>query len=141
MNLILYVHQDASEDGDTFKKIIAQNFSDVQIDSFHTFNMFKAKLKKKSLYNEEIFILFAETENRLKELFRLIDLLENKRIILILPDQSKTTVSAALNFYPRYFTQINNSYNDLCAVLNKMIFSKDTTDNDNKGGIKDVSRG
>ncbi len=141
MNLILYVHQDASENGDNFKKTIARNFTDVQIDSFHTFNTFKSRLKKISLYNEEIFILFVETENQLKELIRLIGLLENKRIILILPDHSKKVVSTALKFFPRYFTQINNSYNDLCAVLDKMIASKNIIVNDNKGGIKDVSRG
>jgi hypothetical protein len=104
-------------------------------------NRFKPRLKKVSLFNEEIFILFAETENRLKALTGLIDLLENKRIILILPHRSKPIVSAALNFYPRYFTRINSRYNDLCAVPNKMIASKNTTVNDNNGGINNVSRG
>jgi hypothetical protein len=46
--------------------------------------------------------------------------MENKRIILILPDDSKAIIKAALKFYPRFFTYINDSYDDLCAVLTKM---------------------
>ena len=121
MSLILYVDQNASKKGDSFKKIIEQRFKRVKIHSFHKINAFKEGLEGIHVYDKEIFILFADSKNRLIELTKLIDLMENKRIVLILPDNSKDTLSTALKFFPRFFTPISDTYNDLCEVLTKMI--------------------
>jgi hypothetical protein len=129
MNLILYIHQDSLKKGITLKKIIDQTFTRIDIQILQTFNLFKARLKQPTNYNSEIFILFADSENRLTELTSLIDLLENKRIILILPDESEATISKAHQFYPRFFTYVNDTYKDLCDVVNKMINSKNIKNN------------
>ncbi|WP_148214657.1 hypothetical protein [Desulforapulum autotrophicum] len=120
MNLILFVHQESSPIGANFKKRMEQNFKGLRIEILQTINTFKTRLKQISIYDKEIFILLADSQNRLKELSSLIDLLDGKRIILILPDDSDATTSAAHHFYPRYFTYVNDTYNDLCAVLIKM---------------------
>jgi len=140
MNLIFYIHQDASEKGDHFQRIIEQNFKKAEITTFRTFNAFKARLKQPHDYDKEIFLLFADSKNRLNELLKLIDLIDDKRIIIILPDQSKATLSSALKFFPRFFTPISNTYTDLCQVLTKMINQEKKNTNMNTGGIKDVSR-
>jgi hypothetical protein len=122
MRLIVFIHQDASSKGEIFKKVIDKNFKGLKVLSLHTFNALKARLKKGSGFiEEEILILFAESRNRLYELASLIDLLEGKRIILILPDESKATLSETSRFFPRFFTPISETYDDLCDVLNKMI--------------------
>ena len=125
MNLILFVHQDSSHKGMIFKNRIEQNFKGLEIETFQTFNGFKDRLKEVCLYDKEIFVLLADSKNRLKELTWLIDLLDSKRIILILPDNSEATTSAAHKFFPRYFTYINDTYDDLCAVLTKMTKQKE----------------
>jgi len=139
MNLILYVHQDASEKGDHFKRIIEQNFKKEETTTFRTFNAFEERLKQPHDYDKEIFILFADAKNRLNELLKLIDLMDGKRIIVILPDQSKATISSALKFFPRFFTPISDTYTDLCHVLTKMMDQEKNNINMNTGGIKDVS--
>ena len=124
MNFILYIHRNASTKGETLKKIIDQNSKGIEIQTLQTFNAFKARVKQVSAYNNEIFILLADSKKRLNKLTTLIDLLENKRIVLILPDESKETISVALQFIPRYFTFINDTYDDLCAVISKMANKK-----------------
>ena len=124
MNLILFIHQDASTKGEPLKEIINQHFKKTPIQSFNTVKAFKARLKQVPLYDKEIYVLLADSKNRLKQLTSLIGLLEGKRIILILPDDSKAILSMALQFFPRFFTYINDTYDDLCAVLNKMTTSK-----------------
>ncbi len=124
MNFILFIHRDSSKKGVILKKIIDQNFNSVEIQTLQTFNAFKARLEKAYNYNEEIFILFVDSKNRLNELKSLIDLLDDKRLILILPDDSKSTLSDAHQFFPRYFTYINDTYKDLCDVISKMINPK-----------------
>ncbi|MCP3875749.1 MAG: hypothetical protein GY699_21670 [Desulfobacteraceae bacterium] len=120
MDLVLFIDQDSSQNGKTFKKILYQHFKELEIQTLQTFNAFKARLKQASNYDKEVFILFADSKSRLNQLISLIDLLESKRIVLIIPDDSKVTVSIALQFFPRYFTIINDTYNDLCDVLVKM---------------------
>ena len=124
MTLIFFVHQDASQKGAKFKKHMEQNFKSPEIEIFQTFNSFKARLKRVSIYDKEIFVLLADSKNRLKELTSLIDLMEGKRIVLILPDDSDHTTSCAHQFFPRYFTYVNDTYDDLDAVLIKMAKQK-----------------
>ena len=122
MNLILFIHEDSLEKGWALKHIIDQNFYGTELTVIHTFGSFKTRLKKSANPAEkEIIILFAESQSRLNKLTALIDLLEGKRIILILPDESKATLSIAVRFFPRFVTRMNDTYDDLCDVLNKMI--------------------
>ncbi|MCD4674788.1 MAG: hypothetical protein K8S18_02180 [Desulfobacula sp.] len=136
MNLVLFIHQDASKKGETLKNVIGEKFYGTKLTILHTFNAFKARLKLFSNYSDkEIFILFADSKNRLNELTSLIDLLEGKRLIIILPDESKATLSRASQFFPRFFTPVSETYNDLCDVLNKMMNQdKIKLRNYNKGG-------
>ncbi|MCF6249380.1 MAG: hypothetical protein L3J69_18800 [Desulfobacula sp.] len=122
MNFILFVHQDAVENGDRLKNAIEQNFTQIDIQICKTFNAFKSRLKQFMWFSDhELFILLADTKDRLKELTSLVDLLEEKRLILILPDTSKGITAKAHLFFPRFFTTMSNSYDDLCSVLRKMI--------------------
>ena len=120
MRLIVFIHQDSSTNGQILKQTIDQSFKMVEIQSVQTFNSLKAKLKKTHNYDKEIFVLLADSKSRLKEMMPLIDLMEDKRIVLILPDDSKEVTSMAHQFFPRYFTCINRVYADLCAVITKM---------------------
>ena len=133
MNLILFVHQAASHKGGIFKQRMEQNFKGLEIETFQTFNEFKARLKRVYIYDKEIFVLLADSKHRLKELTSLMDLLEGKRILLILPDDSETTTSTAHHFFPRYFTYVNDTYDDLCAVILKMTTQEKTNIVSNNG--------
>ncbi|CCK78443.1 conserved uncharacterized protein [Desulfobacula toluolica Tol2] len=121
MNLILFIHQAAFKKGVILENIIDGYFDGTKRQTLRTVNALKEKLKKGAGFTKnEIFILLVDSRSRLNELTSLIDLLEGKRIILILPDESKTTLSIASKFFPRFFTFVSETYNDLCDVLHKM---------------------
>ena len=121
MNLIFFIHTDSSENGETLKRIMRQMFDTLEMEVYQSFNSLKAKLKQASNYSGEIFILLAESKSRLNELTSLVDLMDGRRILLILPDESELTISMAHQFFPRYFTFVNETYQDLCDVLIKMV--------------------
>lgn len=121
MNLILFIHQDASENGEILKGVIKQNFNRFDLQTIQTFNALKARLKLISSYDNEVFVLLTDSETRLNELCSLADLLEDRRIVLILFNDSKATLSKAQRLFPRYFTYMNDTYKDLCSVLAKMM--------------------
>ncbi|MCA1787176.1 MAG: hypothetical protein LC657_14480 [Desulfobacteraceae bacterium] len=121
MDIILFVHQEASQQGEALQKKMAQYFGENTIQAVHTFNALKHILKQPGGFDQEVYVLLAESPGRLQELFCLFDLLDGRRIVLVLPDDAKETISKAHQFYPRFFTYINKAYDDLCAVLYKMM--------------------
>lgn len=106
------------------QKKMGEYFGENIIQLVHTFNALTYTLKQPGGFDQKVYVLLAESLRRLQELFCLIDLLDGRRIVLVLPDDAKTTVSIAHRFYPRFFTYINNNYDDLCAVLYKMTNKK-----------------
>ena len=66
VNLILYASKDASRNGTVLKRQIGRQVKTQKIQTIQTFNAFKARLKQISVYDKEIFILLADTKNRLK---------------------------------------------------------------------------
>ncbi len=121
VKLVFFIHQDASDKGTFFQETMVLHFKGCNHQVVRTIDAFKTALKKPaSIKDKAIFILFADTENRLKTLSDLIYLLEGKRLIVIIPDESNASLSVVHRFYPRFYTQISDTYADLCAVLTKM---------------------
>ena len=130
MNIILFIHKDSFQKGMLLKDAIENNYRDGNLQIYETFNSLKSRLKKScGDSNNEILILFAESTQRLNHLISLVDLMEGRRIVLILPDESKQTLSMASRFFPKFFTTPGDNYDDLCDVIGKMT-------NKNKSRIK-----
>ncbi len=127
MDIVLFTHHESFKKGEILKNIIAEDIidnshEDIQVLLISTFNALKVRLKQFCDFDkQEIFILLADSKIRLNRLATLIELMEDKRIILILPDNSKTTIAEAHKFFPRFFTCMSDTYSDLREVLNKMI--------------------
>jgi len=120
MKLIFFIHQDSSQKGLTLKTILNKTFKTDKIQIFKTIRAFKTKLEQVSDYDNEIYIILADSYERLIELNGLADFMDNKRLILVLPDDTKATMSITHQLYPRYFTFVNDTYADLCDVIIKM---------------------
>lgn len=70
---------------------------------------------------ETIGVLFAADRQDLANLLSIQDLLDDVRIILVLPDDKKKTVSAGHRLRPRYISYADGNFEDIAAVLNKMM--------------------
>ena len=72
-------------------------------------------------YKLKIAVLLAASREELLGILSIRDLLDDIRIILILPDREKKTVSEGLRLYPRFFTYVDSNFNDVTGVLEKMM--------------------
>ncbi len=81
---------------------------------------FKIELKIPSP-GQTIAVLLVPSVIELKELLSIKSLLLSLRIILILPDWRKQTTTMAHKLYPRYMGSVKSDYQDVSAVLKKMI--------------------
>lgn len=121
MTLILFIHQEAAHQGEALHTKMTQNFGVNSIQAVHTINALTHILKQPVGCDQKVYVLLADSLQRLQELYSLFTLLDGRRIVLVIPDDTKETISLAHQFYPRFFTYSNTAYDDLCAVLYKMM--------------------
>jgi hypothetical protein len=64
-----------------------------------------------------IYVLMPSSRNHLLSLKQLSDFFVNTKIILVLPDRSRKTVSLGHSFYPRFISYIDNNNENIRVVL------------------------
>lgn len=69
----------------------------------------------------DIAVLLAENEDRLSELLSLRDFLKDVRVILILPNRERETISKGHVLLPRLLTYTDEDFVDIAVVLGKMV--------------------
>jgi len=69
----------------------------------------------------EVAVILAPGRKNLLELQDLDQMLERLRVILILPDADPQTIARGHNLRPRYLSNIQSDFQDVAAVLRKML--------------------
>ena len=76
---------------------------------------------RRARYDVALAVLSAVNKAELVEIVSLGDLLRGIRIILVLPDREQDTISKAHTLYPRYLSYLDGDFEDVAAVLKKMM--------------------
>jgi hypothetical protein len=85
----------------------------------------------------EVAILLATSRAKLWELQSLEQMLERLRVILILPDTDPQSIAQAHSLRPRYLTNIQSDFQDVAAVLRKIMgYSRDILRNQRASTIQ-----
>ena len=82
------------------------------------------RLRQPILY-PTIVILLASSKEELQEMLPLRDLLDNSRIILILPDSDPQTLATGHTMKPRFMIDCRSNFKELSAVLSFMLRNQD----------------
>ena len=77
----------------------------------------------KSHVRPEVVILLAASQQELGRVLGLEMLLRDRKIILILPDDSQASFARGCRLYPRFICDINSDFGDIAQVLEKMMSS------------------
>lgn len=122
MNLMLYSPE---ADADEYQLLAHINKAE-EIVIYRSAEAFRARLAE-PVQIAKIIIVIADQ----KTLFRLIewdDLLNDRKLILILTDDSAETISMAHRFRPRYVAFKGDNIEDVVTVLEKMILRCEAQD-------------
>lgn len=69
-----------------------------------------------------IVVFFVASRQSLDDLYRDRQRFENKKVVMVLPEEKSDEFTAmAHRFFPRYVALMDDRYEDLCDVLNKMM--------------------
>ena len=71
--------------------------------------------------NLSLVVILAANQDDLANILSIRELLNDLRIILVLPDSEQDTVRKGLGLRPRYLTYAHSNFTDVAAVLNKML--------------------
>jgi hypothetical protein len=120
MGKILYYAKSITKSGRHVQQIIEVLVPDGQIEICRTIGGLSAKLRQPGLGLYIIVILAADMAD-LDNLYDLRDLFSNLRIILILPDRHRGTISKGYKLYPRFLTFTDSNFKETRAVLGNLL--------------------
>ena len=72
-------------------------------------------------HNLDAAVLFAATKDELDQLFSINDLIDDLRIVLVVPDRESDTILKGHILRPRFLTDVDSDFSDIAAVLKKML--------------------
>jgi hypothetical protein len=80
-----------------------------------------SKRLRQPVFNPTIAILLASSMEELQDILSIGELLEDTKIILIVPDTNPATVAKGHTLRPRFLSNCNSDFVDVAAVLGQMI--------------------
>jgi len=122
MNLIVFIHPGAGQCGAALKRAVRGLPGQVKTTWLSDYDKLEDQLNQPaSFITPQVYLLLMDTLDSLETFSSMISCFEDRRVLLVLPDQSPDTISRALKFRPRFFTGPSDHFDDLCAVIKKLL--------------------
>jgi hypothetical protein len=125
MNILFY-SSSKMEAGERLERVIKMMVSKVEIRTCRTIRNFEQRLRQ-PLSRSTIVVIFVSGTEDLLDVLSLKDLLEDRRIILVLPDSHHDTVAKGHILRPRFVCYHDSDLMEVAAVLTRMIERKNAT--------------
>ncbi len=119
MNLLLYA-RDQDGVGKQLQEAVETVVSEDDMEICRSFEILTGRLHQPR-NGLEIAVLCAADRADLVNLVSLQDILEDFRIIIIVPDSERDTISQAHTLRPRFLTYADGNFEEVAMVLAKMI--------------------
>jgi hypothetical protein len=121
--IILFVDRESGPRGRLFSQRVQQRLPGARIQVCQSLDACITVIRRtRPCMDTPIVVFWVDSKQSLDDLYREKQLFENRKIVMVLPDE-KTDECAAMvhRFFPRYVAVMDDRYNDLCDVLNQMI--------------------
>jgi len=103
----------------TFESEIQKDLSRMEFQTSNSITML-LEILRQPLNRISVIVILISSKDELKEFISIISFFENIRVILILPDREKQTVSLGMKLYPSFISYTDSGAKDTCAVLKKI---------------------
>lgn len=129
MNTLLYAAA-GNGAGERLRMVIEAIVPAGEIEIYQTINSLSRRLRQPR-YDLAVAVLLASSKQDLLELLSIRHLLDDLRVILLLPDREKDTIAKGHTLRPRFLTYADSDLLDVAVVLSKMLRNSHP---DNRGG-------
>ena len=122
ISIIAFVHRLSGLAGRRIQKALrgsGLNSSCHFYDSFEAFSSFLHHRHYSHERDRELYVLLADTPERLKRFGDFEKELRDRWFLLVLPDDHRVTITQGHELRPRYVTTVGGGFDDVVAVLHK----------------------
>ncbi|MGB9500417.1 MAG: hypothetical protein ACKVE4_11900 [Dissulfuribacterales bacterium] len=121
MSILMYVPRD-NEAGEHLLRQFNDFIEDGEMEVIRLLASFTSRLRR-PLGSHDIAVLMPPDENSLAWLYELYldNLMNNLRLVIILPEQRDELLNIAHCMFPRYLTDIHSDFSDVKAVLYNLL--------------------
>ncbi len=117
---VIYYFRKNEPSGERLQRVIEMNVPKKNIEVCRSIEELSQSLRHPALESPIVALLAADREE-LSQFFPMADLLLDRRLLLILPDNDSQTLSRGHTFRPRFIAFKNGDYGDVSVVLGKML--------------------
>ena len=120
VNVILFAKKLSDKCGSRLLSAVASEASEENLEIIRSFRSLAERLYRipKRI---AVMVLLAADQKQLSELVSISELMEDLRIILVLPDREGKTFSRGNTLRPRFLTYTDHGIDDVAPVLRKML--------------------
>jgi hypothetical protein len=118
--ILIYYAENGNGIGERLLKAINATVPEERTEVYRSLERLSQRLRRPT-YNLKGAVLLTTNRAELSGIISLRDMFRNVRIILILPDRDKDTISEGLKLHPRFLTDTDSNFKDVVAVLGKMM--------------------
>jgi hypothetical protein len=121
--IILLVEPNSGPRGRLFLQQVQQRLSGTRIQVCRSVDDCITCIRMiKPFMDSPIVVLWIAGRQSFDELYRKKHLFENRKVVMVLPEDNTDEFTAMTHqFFPRYVAFMDDRYDDLCDVLNKMM--------------------
>jgi len=119
MRILLYAEA-GEPSGDKLERLIKMRLPEVEMEIYRGTNELSHRLIE-PLESINIAVLLITSQQDLKSILSIQSLLQDVPKILIVPDRKAETIALAHQFRPRFLSDINSDFDEVTAVLKKML--------------------
>jgi len=127
MKIIVYA-KEGNVKGEFLKELIDGIVPQTNMEAYTTISDLSSRLHAPQL-EFNIVVLIAAGKEDLENILAIKPLLDNVRLILVLPDRQSETIRMGHSLHPRYLSFNDSPASDVVSVLTKMIETDSTNKN------------
>jgi len=119
MSVLLYSAEKKAA-GQRIQRVLEVLVAEERREIYRTIEDVAIRLRR-PVYDIDVAILLAITREELRLMMPLRELLDDVRIILVLPDRGRDTIAKGHSLRPRFLTYADSDFVDVGAVLGRML--------------------
>ena len=126
VDLVLYYSEEAEHRGRKLQEVLNTDLPDIRLEYFTDFEELVTGLQRPEVDPAAV-VLVIGSLTELDEFLSLRPALQNTRVVLVLPDQTKETLTLAEQLNPYYIKPPGDDFGELAYILDELMEERRVT--------------
>jgi len=126
VDLVLYYSEEAERRGQKLQEVLNRDLPDIRLECFTDFEELVTGLQRPEVEPVAV-VLVIGSRTELDEFLPLRPDLENTRVVLVLPDQTRETLTLAQQLHPYYIKPPGDDFVELAYIVDELMEERRVT--------------